>query len=112
MKDDIVYFKHMFRYAQKAIEITGDKSRFDYDNDLVLRLALTHLVQIVGEAASLVSIQKHSEYPDIPWKNIIGMRHRIVHNYINIKYEVVWKVVTEELPLLVGELEKIILLLE
>jgi hypothetical protein len=52
-----------------------------YDADANLRLALIHLIQIIGEAGRQVSREFSDRYPEIPWADIIGMRHKVVHDY-------------------------------
>ena len=56
-KDDWVYIEHMLDMAQKALEISAGKDRAAYDKDETLRLALTHIIQIIGEAAQRVSLE-------------------------------------------------------
>ena len=78
----------------------------EYDADEDVRLALTHLIQTLGEAARRVSLSFQEAHPDIPWRHIIGMRHKVVHDYLEVDYDLVWDVVTAELPPLVRELER------
>ena len=109
-KNDLVYLGHMLDIAHEAVSNIGDKSREEYDADDKLRLALAHLVQTFGEAARRISPSFKERYAHIPWNRIIGMRHRIVHNYLSVNYNLVWDVVTAELPLLIDTLERIVLL--
>lgn len=106
--DEWIYVSHMLDMSLQAQEILSGKSREDYDKEIVLRLALTHLIQIIGEAAQRVSKEFQSQYPQVPWREIIGMRHRIVHDYLNIDEDVVWQVAQNDLPQLVTVLQKII----
>ena len=92
----------------KAIHLTEGLDRYDYDQDETLRLALTHLVQIIGEAAQRVSPEFRQNYPGLPWKEIVGMRNRIVHDYLNVDEDVIWEVVQQDLPSLVDALSQII----
>ena len=78
--DDSVYLGHMLDTAIKAVAKLGDQSRADFDNDEDLRIVLTHRVQVIGEAASRVSRATQDAHPEIPWRAITGMRHRIVHD--------------------------------
>jgi len=98
----------MLDMSLQAKEILSGKDRVNYDQDVVLRLALTHLVQVIGEAAQHVSKEFQDLYPQVPWREIIGMRHRIVHDYLNVDEDVVWEVVQNDLPRLVTILESII----
>jgi len=107
-KDDLVYAGHMSDMARKAIEKLSGKSRSDFDGDENLQMALAHIVQIIGEAARHVSPEFQHLHPDIPWHNIIGMRHKVVHDDLHVEYDIVWDVVVADLPSLVIELTRIV----
>jgi len=107
-KDDRVYLEHMLEISQKAVKALGNKKRQEYDNDEILLMALAHFIQVIGEAARRVSQPFQDAHPEIPWRQAIGMRHRIVHDYMNVDEDVVWEVVTCDLPTLISALEKIV----
>jgi uncharacterized protein with HEPN domain len=106
-RDDTVYVGHMLETARKAIEKIQYRSRPDFDADENLRLALAYLVQIIGEAAGRVSLAFREAHPEVPWSEIIGMRHKIVHDYLGVDYDIVWEVVTGDLPVLARTLTRI-----
>lgn len=106
-RDDAVYVGHMLENAHKAIEKVERKSRADFDADENLRLALAYLIQIIGEAVNRVSPAFRETHSEVPWSEIIGMRHKIVHDYLGVDYDIVWAVVTADLPHLAGTLEGI-----
>jgi uncharacterized protein with HEPN domain len=107
-KDDWVYVGHMLDMSLQARDILSEKDRTAFDQEIVLRLALTHLIQVIGEAAQQVSQEFQALHPQVPWREIIGMRHRIVHDYLNVDEDVVWEVVQQDLPRLVTILENMI----
>jgi uncharacterized protein with HEPN domain len=102
---DLVYVGHMLDMARKAVSKTQSISRDTYDADENLRLALIHLIQTIGEAARQVSREFCNSHSDIRWADIIGMRHKVVHEYLGVDDDIVWKVATEDLPKLVASLE-------
>ena len=104
---DFVYVGHMLDMARKAIGKTAGVTREAYDRDENLRLALTHLVQVIGEAARQVSRSFSDEHPEIPWTDIIGMRHKVVHDYLGVDEDIVWQVATDDLPKLIPTLERL-----
>ena len=106
-QDDAVYVGHMLDMTRRAVKAIKNKSRAKYDKDDILRLGLTHLVQVIGEAARKVSAKFQRAHPEIPWRNIIGMRHRIVHDYMRVDEDILWQVVTNDLPELLPLLEEI-----
>jgi uncharacterized protein with HEPN domain len=65
-------------------------------------------VQVVGEAARKVSSEFTEAHPEVPWENIIGMRHKLVHDYLGVDEDIVWQVVTVDLPKLVRSLEPLV----
>jgi len=107
-KDDGLYFAHMLDMARKAVGKTQEIGEDVYNGDENLRLALAHLVQVIGEAARRVSPEGRAAHPEIPWFEITGMRSKIVHDYMNVDEDVVWQVVTQDLPHLILVLEKIV----
>ena len=107
-RNNQVYIGHMLDTAKKAISFIEGLSREDFDNNEMLRISLVHLLQTIGEAARRVSIDFRSAYPEIPWQSVVGMRSKIVHDYIDIDEDVVWNTVKNDLPFLILELEKII----
>jgi uncharacterized protein with HEPN domain len=98
---DLAYVGHMLDMAKKAVAKTLGLSRADYDADENLRLALTHLIQIIGEAARRVSAEFTEAHSEIAWSDIIGMRHKVVHDYLGVDEDIVWQVVSDDLPKLV-----------
>jgi uncharacterized protein with HEPN domain len=67
--------------------------------------SLAHLLQTIGEAARRVSREYQKAHPEIPWGGIVGMRHKVVHDYMDVDEDVVWKTSVEEIPRLVVVLE-------
>ena len=106
-RDPIVRIRHMRDHARKAVRMARDRTREDLDRDEMLRLALTHLVEVVGEAATQVPRDARDEYPQIPWPKVIGMRHRLVHGYDTVDHDILWETIRSDLPGLVEALERI-----
>jgi uncharacterized protein with HEPN domain len=74
----------------------------------VLQLALTKLVEIVGEAAAAIPPEIQATLPTIPWKPAIGMRHQLVHGYDQLDLDILWRTVREDLPGLIEDLEGVV----
>ena len=106
-KDDSVRLRHMLDSAREAVELIHGKSRADLDTNRVLSLALVRLLEIVGEAASKVTTATREQTPDISWSQIVSLRHRLIHGYDTINMDILWKILTDDLPALIGQLQKI-----
>ena len=74
----------------------------------MLQLALVQLIEIVGEAGSRVPEDVRQANPELPWKQAIGMRHRLIHGYEFVDYEVIFDTVQDSLPPLIVQLEKLL----
>ena len=99
---------HMRDFARKALELTQGKSRADLENDEVLRLALTRLVELIGEAASHLPPRTQAQYPEIPWAKIVSMRNRLIHGYDFVDNDILWDTLRVNLPGLLAQLEAIL----
>lgn len=98
----------MMLAAEQAVALTVAIDRLAYDADETLRLALVHLVQTIGEAARYISHETRGANPAIPWSDIISMRHRIVHDYMNVDEDILWATVQDDLPQLVEWLKPLL----
>jgi uncharacterized protein with HEPN domain len=106
--DDMVYIGHMLDMARKAADKVQGLRKDAFDDDENRQLALAHLIQTIGEAAARVSQETRQDNPDIPWREITGMRNKIVHDYMGLDFDVVWEVATKDLTHLIGQLDSII----
>ena len=107
-EDDNIRLHHILDSTHEAVAFANGHKRADLDTDRKLNLSLVRLLEIIGEAARGTSVEFRQEHPDLPWKSMIGMRDRLIHGYFDINLEVVWKTVTEDLPPLISQLEKIV----
>ena len=70
--------------------------------------AFVRSLEVIGEAAKKIPSDIRKQYPQISWRDISGMRNKLIHEYFGVDYEVVWKTVKEEIPPLKTAIEKII----
>ena len=108
-RDDVVSLRDMLDHAREAVELLGNAECEELGRNRVMQLALTRLVEIIGEAANRVSEVTRARHPDVPWAQIIGMRNRLIHGYDVIDYSLLWNTVTADLPPLIATLESIVL---
>jgi len=105
---DITYIRHMLDFSQQAVEFMSAYRRADLDTNMMLALAVTRLVELIGEAARKVSPALCRSHPEIPWQQIIGTRDRLAHGYIEIDYDIIWRIITSDLPPLIKKLEQLL----
>ena len=100
---------HMLSHAHEAVAFAAHRSRADLNTDRMLSLALVRLLEIVGEAAAHVSDATKAAAPTVPWNSIIGLRNRLVHGYDDVDLDILWTIVTKDLPPLIRELDAVII---
>ena len=105
-KSDVVRLRHMLDAAREAMRFTRGKQREDLNTDRLLVFGLVKAMEIIGEAAWQISDEARAQLPQIPWTDIIGMRHRLVHAYFDINLDILWRTLQEDLPPLIAALEK------
>ncbi len=94
--------------AIEAIQrhLDGGKKAFDED-ELIRVWCLRHL-EVIGEAASRLSEDLYSRYPEIPWREMVGMRNVLIHGYFDIDWEEVWFAASRDIPALYASVKKIL----
>ncbi len=102
--DPVVYLRHMRDYAVEVRSFVAGRRREDLDTDTQFAFAVRYGVGMLGEAASQVPREVQAEVPEIDWSAIIGMRHRLIHGYETVNYDILWDAVQNDLPDLIGRL--------
>jgi uncharacterized protein with HEPN domain len=102
--EDLVRLRHLSEAAAKAVAFSRGKTCRSLEDDELLRLGLTKLVEIVGEAAKQISATTRAAHPDVPWSAAARMRDRLIHHYFDIDLDILWMTVTEDLPRLLEAL--------
>jgi len=75
--------------------------------DIRTQDAVIRNLEIIGEAAKNLSAGLQAKYPDIPWKAMAGVRDRLIHQYFGVNYDIVWQIITGELPVVESQVEGI-----
>lgn len=105
---DRTALEDMLVYAREAAQAARGRCRGDLETDRFFCLGLQRLVEIIGEAARRVSHETQLQYPQVPWKQVVGMRNRLIHGYDVVDADVLWDTVLVDLPPLVDSLEMIL----
>jgi uncharacterized protein with HEPN domain len=98
----------MLDHALEVVAMTKGKKRADLDKDRQLNLALVRLLEIIGEAASRVPKEEQARYADISWSEIISLRNRLIHGYDTVDFDILWQIVSQDLPGLIESLRKVL----
>ena len=106
--DDKIRVMHMIDAAEEALSFVTDSSETEFSENRMLILSVIKEIEIIGEAAAKISEGTKSEYSDIPWQDIVGMRNRLIHGYFDVDITLVWNTIKNNLPSLIKSLKKTI----
>lgn len=105
---DLIRLKHMLDSSKAALSFVRKRTRKSLDTNRLLVSAIIRELEILGEAAGKISQTTKDKFPKLPWKQLVGMRNRLIHAYFDVDHDVVWKTVKDYLPNFCKELESII----
>lgn len=105
---DEAYLLDVLIGGRKVLRYLAGVSWERFQEDELLQDAVLRNLQIVGEAARMISDQWKADHPEIPWRRISGMRNRLVHEYFRVDVEKVWDTVRDDLPALLSQIEPLV----
>lgn len=100
IKKDQVYLEHIIEAIAKIERFTKGISRFDFDHNVMIQDAIIRNLEIIGEATKKISNEFSQSHLEIPWSEMAGMRNKLIHDYMDVDLDVVWKTIEVDLPLL------------
>jgi uncharacterized protein with HEPN domain len=105
---DAALLLDMLLAAQDAQGFVSDLGKDDFRRSRLHQSAVIRSLAIIGEAANNVSPATQAAYPEIPWRDITGMRHRLIHGYADVDLDRVWDTVQSHLHTLIALLQRIV----
>lgn len=107
-KDDTIYLHHILDAIGLIEEYTKGMSENEFLGNSMAHDAVVRQIEIIGEAARNVSDEFQEKHPNLPWMKMIGIRNKIIHEYFNINYAIVWDTIKDDLPALKRTIKKIV----
>ena len=105
---DPAFLDDIVRSADSIIEIRANLSLNTLMGDDVAQAAILHHLTVIGEAANRVSAGLKARHPEFPWSRIASQRNRIVHDYFGLDWVLLWKTITESVPVLRDQVSRIL----
>ena len=105
---DLIRLHHRLDAAREVRAFSAGRSEADLTSDRQFLMASLKCLEIIGEAAANVSRATQDALPRVPWSQITGMRHRLVHAYYDVNTKVVWHTITRDVPPLLSLLTEIV----
>jgi len=94
--------------AIERIEKYASKGREAFEDDELIQNWILHHLQVIGEAARAISEELKDEHDEMPWRQIVGMRHILVHRYFEVDIDLIWSVVEDDVPVLKQQIDLIL----
>lgn len=107
MKDDAGRVTDMLEAIDKIALHTGG-GRDEFESTEILQVWAVYHLQVIGEAASRLSSELLEKHPEVPWSRMVAMRNIIVHDYLSVDMDIVWRAVERDLPQLKKQLQSIL----
>ena len=107
IKNDRVYLEHILEAIFKIENFTHKISRFDFDGNVMIQDAVIRNIETIGEATKKISKSFRQSHQEIPWSEMAGMRDKLIHDYLDVEIEVVWKTIEVDIPLLKEMISKL-----
>ena len=95
---DSLFMSHMLAAIGRIAELTARTDRNAFDRDWVIQDAVIRELEVLGEAAGRLSAEFVKAHPEIPWREITGIRHKLIHDYFVVDLGVVWRTATVNVP--------------
>jgi uncharacterized protein with HEPN domain len=100
IKSDQVYLEHILESIRKIDVFINGLTKSEFDQNAMIQDAVIRNFEIIGEATKKISKQFTKSHPNIPWQDMAGMRDKLIHDYLDVDLDVLWKTVEVDIPLL------------
>ncbi|MGH7885504.1 MAG: HepT-like ribonuclease domain-containing protein [Thermodesulfobacteriota bacterium] len=107
-RNTILYVKDILEYMERAEEHIKNISYEEFLNDSKTMDAVIRCIEVIGEASKNIPEDIRNKYSDIPWRDMSGIRDKIIHSYFKVDQEIVWLVVKEEIPVLKPKIKSLL----
>jgi len=107
VKDDQLYLGHILEAIERILAY-AEEGEASFRRDFKTQDAIIRNLQVLGEAVKKVSAETRAAHPEVPWRDMAGMRDRVVHDYFGISLDIVWDVVKNHLPPLRAKFQKLV----
>ena len=107
-KEPIEYIRHFHDECSYILSVSMNLSKDEFIDDETLKRAVTRSLEIIGEATKKIPADLKIKWSGIQWKNMAGMRDRLIHDYIGVNYSIVWDVVKNKIPELHPQISEVL----
>ena len=107
-KEDSVYLRHILDAVSRIEEYTNGIEYKNFIENHLIQDGVIRQIEIIGEATKRLSDKTRDNFPDVPWKDMTGMRDKLIHDYLGVDIDAVWDTVKEDIPILKNKLKDLL----
>ncbi len=107
-KEPIEFLKHIADECSYMLSLNKTLTKEAFLNDETLKRAVVRSLEIIGEATKKIPADFKDKWSLIQWKNMAGMRDRLIHDYIGVNYSIVWDVFKNKIPELFTQIQSVL----
>ena len=104
--DDEAYLVDIGLAARRLTQLSAGVDKPTFDASEIHQLAIMKLLQDIGEAASRLSIHARQAIPEVPWRQVVGLRHHLVHDYGGVDLDLIWATLQTDIDPLLTAIER------
>lgn len=108
MRHESSFLRDIINACTKIAAITARTDEEQFLTDEVLPAAVLHHLTVIGEAINRLSPEIRARHPEVPWPQIVAVRHRIVHAYFDLDWKILWNAATDDIPHLREQVSRIL----
>ena len=108
MRRDEVYLLDILIAARKALRFVEGIDQNEFEDNEIIQNAVMRPLEVIGEASARISKEFRKEHPEIPWREMVGLRNRLIHEYFRIDFSAVWDTIHKDLPELIEIIEPMV----
>lgn len=107
MKDELIFIRHILDNINAIEEFINNITKKEFIGDKEKQYAVIRAIELIGESAKNISSKFTKKHSEIPWKQIIGTRDKLIHHYFGIDLDTVWEIVKKDVPFLKNKIKNI-----
>jgi len=108
MRNDKLYLKDILKAMNKINQYTENLSKEEFKEKEMIVDAVLRNIEIIGEAANQLSENIYEKYDEIPWSKMIGLRNIVTHKYFGVDLNIIWQIITVNIPEVKPKIQKIL----